>query len=415
MTADVRDDFASPPDKWDPPPDEFAEALATSWAPVDVGPVLDGLLAGTLARPVPTVAAIRDGLALLYAGKVNGIAGESGCGKTWTALAACTQELAAGHAVVFIDYEDDAAGIVARLIDMGAPPEQIRRGFVYVHPDERFDVVAAEQVSRTLAACRPSLVVIDSTGEGLALEGLDPNADEKVSGWFRRLPRRIADTGAAVLVLDHVTKTDDSGLWPIGSQRKRAAVSGAQYMQRTARPFAKGQPGTAVLVCAKDRHGAYRAGERVAELTVTPNGVHVTVDIIAADTAPEPGAFRPTVLMEKVSRAVEHAAGPLSARGIEQLVTGKATYVRQAIHHLVSEGYLTTAAGSRGATMHTLAKPYREADEPGTHSTPEPASSESASSSRLKDGTRDAVNSPRPGRTRDAVGRTDALDPQEDR
>ena len=362
-----------------PPDDDHADQLdhadrSTAWARVDLGPTLDGLLAGTLARPAPTVGRIAGGVALFYRGKVNGLAGESGAGKTWTALAAAVQCLDQGEGVVYVDHEDDALGVVGRLLDLGARPEDVRRLFAYLNPCERPTGADLADVVALVKELRAVLVVVDSTGEGLALDGANPNADEEVAAWFLRVPRRLAsvtygtEPGPAVVVLDHVTKTDEAGLWPIGSQRKRAAISGAQYMQRVVRPFDRDTAGAAVLVCAKDRHGNYRAGLRVAELNVSPgpHGVRVTLDAVAPQA---PGEFRPTGYMEKVSRALERAhedgAAPLSYRGIEERVTGKKDLIARAVAALVDAGHITTAPGPRNATLHTLARPFRESESAG--------------------------------------------------
>lgn len=336
---------------------------SSTWAPTDLGPILDGLQAGTLTRPAPTVGVLTGGLALFYPGRVNGLAGESGSGKTWTALACVAQELAAGHSVVYIDLEDDAAGILSRLIDLAVDPVAIRARFAYVHPDERLDEEGARALADTLTSFAPSLVVIDSTGEALALDGAKPNADEEVAAWFRRLPRPIADRGPAVLILDHVIKADDGGLWPIGSQRKRAAITGAQYMQKAARPFDKNTPGHAMLTCAKDRSGNYRAGQHVADLRVTPRENGVLVELVASVPRDMSKPFRPTVLMEKISRALEAETGPMSGQAIEANVPGRAAAKRQALEVLVTEGFVSRISGPRNAKLHAVLAAYRQTDD----------------------------------------------------
>lgn len=356
------------PDEYPPGPQEPAEAapaaLATSWAPVALADVLVGLAAGTLTRPAPTLGRF-DGLAggLFYPGRVNGVAGESGCGKTWTALAVVAQELATGGAAVYVDLEDDAAGIVGRLLDLGTDPGAIGARFAYVSPQERFDIPGAESLAATVGALSPALVVIDSTGEALALDGAKPNDDDQVAAWFRRLPRALAAMGPAVVLLDHTAKVDADGLWPIGSQRKRAAITGAQYMQRAVRPFDRTTPGHAKLVCAKDRNGNYRPGQHVADLKVHPHGAGVDVELAAAsDAARSPGgAWRPTGYMERVSQILEAQGQPLTFNGICERVSGKRTHLRLAVDVLIAEGHLATAPAPRGATLHTLAKPFREA------------------------------------------------------
>ncbi|MHA6509509.1 bifunctional DNA primase/polymerase [Tessaracoccus sp. Y1736] len=365
------------------------ERPASSWWPVDVSSVVKALVAGGDPRPVPTVGLLQGvEAALFYRGRVNGVAGESGAGKTWTVLVAAAQEFALGNSVVYIDLEDSLVGIVGRFLEMGVPPYLISRHLAYVSPQERLGETARAALWATLDAVRPSLVVIDSTGEGLSLEGANPNADDEVARWFRMLARRVAahQSEPAVVVLDHVPKSDDGGgLWPIGSQRKRAAIDGAQYMQKTVRPFSRGVPGFAKLLCAKDRGGNYRLSQTVAELHVDP-----VMDLRAddADTAAEaagaslhvvnltllpvgdaggPTPFRPTLLMERVSRYVQDHPGDAdrTARQIRANVSGKERAVIAAANLLVAEGYMRASLGVRGSTVYTSVRPFTEATDPG--------------------------------------------------
>lgn len=157
------------------------------------------------------------------------------------------------------------------------------------------------------------------------MDGAKPDDDDDTARWFRRLPTAIAKLGPAVVVLDHVVKADDGGLWPIGSQRKRAAISGAQYMQTVVRPFARDRAGAAKLVCAKDRHGNYRPGQKVAELTVTPTGtgVYLALNAPAERDDAAPKALRPTTLMERASLVLEGVSVPLSLRAVLSAVRGR--------------------------------------------------------------------------------------------
>lgn len=258
-----------------------------SWRAVDLRAVADGLRDGSLERPRPTVGAVglapEDGPgALLYRGKVNGLAGESNAGKSWTALVIARQELESGEGVLYLDLEDDGVAMTDRLLQMGADLDQVAERFAYVNPGTRFDADARAALLAILDRLAPSLVVIDSVGEALSLEGMRPNEDDEVARWFRLLPRWLAGHACepAVLVLDHVPKVD-GGLWPIGSQRKRAAVTGAQYMQERRAPFSQRRAGYSALKVAKDRHGAYGTGETAAHLVVTPREDGVTVDLVS--------------------------------------------------------------------------------------------------------------------------------------
>ena len=75
-------------------------------------------------------------------------------------------------------------------------------------------------------------------------------------------------------------KSDEMTLMPIGSQRKQAAMNGIVYSMQVKVAFSREFPGTAALVCGKDRLGSYKRGETVAEMHVTPradgNGSDVT-------------------------------------------------------------------------------------------------------------------------------------------
>lgn len=340
----------------------------TSWSPLPLAAVVEGLVSGTTSRLGPTVGALTGGSALFYAGKVNGIAGASGSGKTWTALVACAQELAADHDVVYIDLEDDAEGVVGRMLDLGADPKVLLARFHYVRPDEGFKGAARQRLTELLDQHTPTLVVIDSTGEALALDGAKPNDDDDVARWFRALPAAVARRGAAVLVLDHIPKADDAAQGPIGSQRKRAAISGAQYMQnvRKGQGFAKGAPGSAVLTCSKDRHGTYRQGEQVATLRVEPlsEGVSIALESMKQPTAKAPDAWRPTQLMERVSEHLELAGQPLSRSAITKEVTGNKEQLLKALDVLSDEGFITTGPGPRGAVLCSLVNDYRQSSDP---------------------------------------------------
>ena len=376
----VADDQPSADTREEDAGDAMAEERpGTSWQAVDLTVIVAGLRDGTLERPRPTVGALSmsdtdEARALFYRGKVNGLAGESGCGKSFVAMAVSAQEMREGRAVVFIDPEDSAVGAVSRLLDMGVRAETITQHFHYLSPTEGLSALAWLDLAELLDEVAPSLVVIDSTGEGLSIAGRNPNADEEVAAWFRSVPRRIADhpTTPAVLVLDHVTKTDDGGLWPIGSQRKRAAINGAQYMLRLVKQFSRDQAGSAVLTVAKDRHGHYRHGQKVAQLHVAPAGDgRVQLDLMyLPDTAPaEGGPFRPTVLMERVSRYLENHPGAAdrTARQVRTRVQGKEKSILDAADLLVMEGFAVTEVGAHAATVYTSLKPFRAADDRGTN------------------------------------------------
>lgn len=329
-----------------------------SWQAIDLGDTIDGLLSGALTRREPTIGDFGGGC-LFYSGAVNGIAGASGSGKSWAALLAASQEIAKGEHVVYVDLEDDPLSVVSRLLDSGADAEDVRARFHYVRPEESYTSAAAEAMAETLARWSPSLVVIDSTGESMALDGAKPNDDDDTARWFRRLPSSIAKRGPAVVVLDHVVKSDDGGLWPIGSQRKRAAISGAQYMQKIVVAFDRTTPGWARLICAKDRHGNARLGAAVAELHVRPGLSRVEVSLLPGVAAVETGdnseAMKERVAEFLAALGEDHEGA--SGNTVRREVPGKNDAVDAALKALVAEGYVTKTAKGQ-SMLHRLTKPY---------------------------------------------------------
>ena len=67
-----------------------------SWIERDLGAVVEGLLSGTVTRPLPTVGRRSDGTCLFYPHRVNTIFGESGDGKSFVGQEVARQEITAG-------------------------------------------------------------------------------------------------------------------------------------------------------------------------------------------------------------------------------------------------------------------------------------------------------------------------------
>ncbi|MCA0379181.1 MAG: AAA family ATPase [Actinobacteria bacterium] len=331
-----------------------AQRAACSWDRHDLTDILAGLQSGTLQQPQPTVAG------WLYARAVNGLAGESGSGKTWTALVSVALEIMAGNAVVYVDFEDGPIGITGRLLALGVPADVIAALFIYVRPDEAFRDDVRAGFWQMLGTARPTLVIIDSTGESMAIEGVDPNSDDGVARWFRNVATAIADRGPAVLLLDHLPKSDNAASSPIGSQRKRAAVSGVQIIQTIAKSmsFAKGRAGEAKLVCTKDRHGNFVTGEVVMRLIVNPEPARGEAGINAVLVHGAAEEFAHTRHMLNISQFVEQQGAPQTATAIKKAVTGKAETINAALAVLVASGYLSVTAGANRSKNYTLLKPY---------------------------------------------------------
>lgn len=183
----------------------------TSWRPIDLTDALAGV-----DVPAPTMLVRSDGVRLIYAGRTHVFAGESESCKSWAAQIAASQVLNEGGDVLWIDFEDDERGVVARLLALLVPREVIATRFVYLRPEEPLrtrdgrHTAGDVDFSEVLALREWSLIVIDGVTEAMVTEGLDLISNGDVATWSRLLPKRCADTGAGVVMLDHVPKATDN-------------------------------------------------------------------------------------------------------------------------------------------------------------------------------------------------------------
>lgn len=337
-----------------------AEEEKRPWRPVDLSSVLDG----TWRAPQPTVGRRSDGCGLFYPGRVHTVASESEAGKTWWALSAAADELTAGNAVAYIDFEDDEGGIVGRLLALQVDITAIRERFAYLRPTEPLGRgVHHDDLVAVLRDYRPTLTVLDGVTEGMVLHGLDPIANKDAATFGRILPRRIANVGPAVLCLDHVTKSiDGRGRYALGAVHKLNGLDGAAYILENRAAFGIGLTGTSTVRIAKDRpgqlrrHGLASTGGMTwfADLVLDSHRedfAEVQVRAPSERKGTEAADFRPTVLMGRIAAALTQH-GPLAQRRIIAAVRGKTDAIRTALDLMILDGYVSEGS------PHALLKPY---------------------------------------------------------
>ena len=333
------------------------------WEPVD----LSGVLTGTNLIDPPSVLTRDDDVPMLYPGRVNAFFGEPESLKTFLALLGAAQELGRGKHVVYADYEDAERSAVERLRALGTKDEDILSSFSYFgspHPllDDKEELLLSELIDQKGPV---TLAVFDGVTAAMAAGGLNPNEGTDVTGFYGAAPRWFADNGAAVLLLDHVPKDKTGrGRWAIGSERKLSGLDGVAYTLKVVKPFGRGnRRGKVQVTIAKDRPGYVSEhegqGRAVAtfEPQSTPDG-RIEPYLLPPEEAGENGSFRPTTLMERVSRTLEDAAKPLSASQVRQRTTGNNQYIGKALDRLVEEGYVESRSGSRNSTLYSLIKSY---------------------------------------------------------
>ena len=341
--------------------DEVLDDKVSSWRAVDLRDVVLGSLLDE-----PSILIRDDDKALFYGGKRNAIFGAYESGKTFVSLFATREVLASGRKVVWIDFEDNPGSVAGRLLALGADDEAVFDWFRYVQPTEPLDEVT--RIDLQLELHGAALVVIDGVNEAMAAASLDPNKNPDVARWYTTIPRLATEAGATLITIDHVAKDPQSQRGAVGGAHKIAGIDGAAYKVEVVVPFGRDSSGVVRLRLEKGRPGWIRGAHPgktpiVAEISfdaTDPDG-----SIAAVVQAPARGeeTWRPTTLMQQVSMFIEEQTKLASQRQILDAVRGKRDYKIQAIAALVSDGYVTTADGTGGATLHTSTKPYREAPE----------------------------------------------------
>jgi hypothetical protein len=343
---------------------DLALAAQNSWYPADLDDVLDG----TFEPQVPTILRRSDGPAFLYPGRIHSVNAEPEAGKGWLSCAACADVMLAGGVALYIDLEDSRENVVGRLVALGVPREVIRDRFRYVQPEERADEAAIKR----LVALEPALVVIDSANEAMTLQGLNYIKNDEIVEFVRLMARPFKNAGAAVLLLDHVTKDKETrGRYAIGGQQKLAAVD-VTYSLDVKSQFSRGHDGRVRVNVAKDRPAGVRPHavgsgviQHVAEMMLISHedgSVSVRLDPPAGTLA---SLFeRPEEEMEAVSAYLDTDVGRVanSKRAIESAVPHKADKVRTAIDTLVALGFVEQSPGPRNSQLHRNLKPYRSGD-----------------------------------------------------
>jgi hypothetical protein len=343
---------------WEPR-DDLERILISRWEPIDLAPVLRG----ERITPVPTVLRRDDDVGLFYPGRINALVGETESLKSWIALTAASQELRAGRHVLVADYEDSPETTVERLRALGVSPDEIGEKLTYLNPGGGIDdldqaVLNDVMVRRGI----PTLAVIDGVTEAMADMGLNPDSGTDVAAYYAGAPKWLAQKGAAVVLVDHVTKNRETrGRFAIGSERKLSGLDGAAYTVETVRPFGRGSTGVVRLAVAKDRCGHIRrhANSRgvilVAKLKSWPDD-SVTATLSIPEESDD-GTLRPTQQMAQLSKTISENPG-LSKTALRAAVRGKNGQKDLALKLLENEDYVEVKEGVRGAHLHYPRRPF---------------------------------------------------------
>jgi hypothetical protein len=319
-----------------------------SWQPAD----LTASLNGTYEPPRPTVGARTDKAGMFYPSRMHTVASESEGGKTWLALSAACDEIAAGNHVAYLDFEDDQDAMVGRLLTLGMHRDRIHDQFHYIRPEDPLGTgINLDDLHTVLEQHSPTLGIVDGVTDAMVLHGLNPLDNSDAAKFSRLLPRRITASGAACVNLDHVTKDrQNRGRYALGAIHKLNGLNGAAYVLENRRAFGIGITGKSTLKISKDRPAQLRANALPAgmgmwwygDLVLRSHGEEFA-EVSIEPPVERSGEFRPTELMARLSRLIQNKGGDkgLSGRQVQSLARGKAELNRTALTLLEIEGYIS--------------------------------------------------------------------------
>lgn len=344
------------------------QALLKSWAfTSDDDGLIDAILSGSVTDRLPELVPLVGGGHLLYRAQVHSVAGESGSGKSWLALHSCAEHMRAGGVAIYFDIETSKVRTYQRLLELGVEPDLLRRSFNYAHPTESIDETQATFIAEGIRRMNADvLVILDSAGEGISLAGINPDSDE-VAEWIRRVPRKMADAGATVLMVDHVPKNTGGGkaTFAIGSQRKRAAID-VQFMFDVDAAFSRERAGGARVRVAKDRDGNFTPGDVIADMKATPGEGSLTIELVSTR-----GTASPAEKADRRRQALENrvwwaiANGHRSASKVAALLDVRKTTVTETCARLVRDGVLVET-GQYRTPLAVASPPFPEVEvDPG--------------------------------------------------
>jgi hypothetical protein len=298
------------------------------------------------------------GFGIVYRGKRHVFSGPQESAKTLAAYAIALETLRAipNRYISILDFEMGRRNARIRLRELGATNQELAR-ILYVEPEQP----ATPDRINALVSYQPQLVIIDAAAGAYAVQGLDDNSRGDVEKFTSLYVDAFFRAGIATIILDHVVKNSETrGKYAIGSERKTGGVD-VHLGFDTITPIKRGSTGIYKVTTHKDRDGWHERG-RLADLHLTshPDTHQITWEWRQAEHsehAPDE-VWMPTMLMEKLSHALQGAATSLSRNQLESSVNGSTDHKRSAIDHLSRLGYIKEDHGPRGSRLYLHLRPF---------------------------------------------------------
>ncbi len=295
----------------------------------------------------------------LIAGKRYLVYSPPGVGKSLGMLVVAVEVVRRGGIVAVIDVENGADEYARRLELIVGDDEELAaacsdRLRYYEYPALSIEWGEEEWVV-ALADC--DLVVFDSSRHVLSSLGLAEDANDDYARFMGRIVMPLSRAGKTTMILDN---TGHEGDHPRGASAKRD-LNEVLFSLTAPDGFDLETEGR--LIWRRTRQRFAGAIPKVLEQRIGGGAYGLPATATDGEHGDQTDqGFRPTVLMERVSRYVEFDAG-CSQNKITESVDGKYAYVVHALKTLVEDGYVRREDGPRGSKLHYSVTPYREAED----------------------------------------------------
>lgn len=340
----------------------------------DLEGTMKQIISGNYKKIEPTILRRSDGQFLLYAGKLNWLSAPPEAMKSFTALLASVQLMMEGKSVVYVDFEDDASTICERLYKVAVGQQlenaeelvmtwtsgplyadgsrdRSRTLFHYIAAGRAFDMKMRSLVLKAIKQ-GAQLVTIDGCATAIAHANLNENDNGDVNKWINAVSYPLTTAGAAVLVIDHVTKNaapiagGSGNRYARGAGSKLAAVSGAALSFDVKEAGSVHTEAKIEIAVSKDRPGrifvSKRSGKRIA-------GVLLSQPI----TGGREGVKLVIHPVEEISQMVEQKRFDLvGAEHISKLLQEVGPNTKTGIYDLLKER--AKSKGTKGFRAETL-------------------------------------------------------------
>lgn len=281
---------------------------------------------------------------IFYSGLRHVLSSEPEGGKSLLCLAVAADEILCGRHVLYLDFDGMGATMSVDLLRcLNVPDQLITTHFLYVTPETPF-APAKERVLQLLDKHTIRLVVIDTFNPALGTHGLDSEKTSDTDVFYRTVVDPLRSRGAAVVLLDHVTKSKDTrGRYSYGAEGKLSRCDVAIGIEAR-QPIGRGRVGIVSLKTYKDRPSRLpRPTIGTITWTSSPDTGQITWELKKTEPVDHDKPFRPTAIMEAVYLDLLQYGPATSQRDLERRVPKKAEYVRLATKILTSEGHIARA------------------------------------------------------------------------